>query len=45
MKKYLSVIPLVFLLCFAAGCQKAVEVAEEELTGLPPLKNKKKNEI
>jgi uncharacterized protein (TIGR02246 family) len=29
MKKLLLIIPLVFLLCFTIGCQKAEEVAEE----------------
>ncbi len=29
MKKLLLIVPLVFLLCFAFGCQKAEEVAEE----------------
>ena len=29
MKKYLSVIPLVLLLCFAVSCQEGEEVAEE----------------
>ena len=29
MKKLLSVIPLVFLICFAFSCQQAEEVAEE----------------
>ena len=29
MKKYLSVIPLVFLLCLAFGCQKGEEATEE----------------
>lgn len=29
MKKYLTVIPLVLLLCFTFNCQKAEEVAEE----------------
>ena len=29
MKKLLMVLPMVFLLCFAFGCQKAEEVAEE----------------
>jgi len=29
MKKLLMILPLVFLLCFAFGCQKAEEVAEE----------------
>jgi len=29
MKKLLMVLPLVFLLCFTFGCQKAEEVAEE----------------
>ena len=29
MKKLLTIIPLVFLLCFTFGCQKAEEVAEE----------------
>jgi len=31
MKKLLMIIPLVFLLCFTYGCQKAEEVAEEPL--------------
>ncbi len=30
MKKLLLILPLVFLLCFTFGCQKAEEVAEEE---------------
>ena len=29
MKKFLLIIPLVFILCFTFGCQKAEEVAEE----------------
>ena len=29
MKKLLTILPLVFLLCFTFGCQKAEEVAEE----------------
>lgn len=29
MKKFLSIIPLVFLLCFTFSCQKGEEVAEE----------------
>jgi ketosteroid isomerase-like protein len=29
MKKLLSILPMVFLLCFTFGCQKAEEVAEE----------------
>jgi len=29
MKKLLLILPLVFLLCFAFGCQKTEEVAEE----------------
>ncbi|MGB6867506.1 MAG: ester cyclase [Candidatus Aminicenantaceae bacterium] len=32
MKRLFMVLPLVFLLCFAFGCQKAEEVAEEGLT-------------
>ena len=32
MKKLFTIIPLVFLLCFAFSCQKAEEVAEEGLT-------------
>jgi len=32
MKKLLTIIPLVFLLCFTFSCQKAEEVAEEGLT-------------
>ena len=32
MKKLFMVLPLVFLLCFTFGCQKAEEVAEEGLT-------------
>ena len=35
MKKPLLVLPLVFLLCFTFGCQKAEEVAEEP--GIAPL--------
>ena len=37
MKKLLLILPLVFLLCFTFGCQKAEEVAEEigvEVVGL-----------
>lgn len=30
MKKYLSLIPLVFLLCFVVGCQQQVEEVAEE---------------
>jgi hypothetical protein len=30
MKKLLMILPLVFLLCFAFGCQKAEEVAAEK---------------
>jgi len=32
MKKLLMILPLVLLLCFTFGCQKAEEVAEEGLT-------------
>ena len=32
MKKLLTIIPLVFLLCFTFGCQKGEEVAEEVKT-------------
>jgi ketosteroid isomerase-like protein len=35
MKKLLLILPLVFLLCFTFGCQKAEEVAEEP--GVKPL--------
>lgn len=35
MKKLLMVIPLIFLLCFTFGCQRAEEVAEE--VGVAPL--------
>jgi len=34
MKKLLTIIPLVFLLCFTFGCQQGEEVAEEAAIGL-----------
>lgn len=34
MKKYLVIIPLVFLFCFAFACQKGEEVAEEPEIGV-----------
>ncbi len=37
MKKYLSVIPLVLLVCFAVGCQKVEEAEQEEPKEVVPL--------
>jgi len=38
MKKLLLILPLVLMLCFAFGCQKAEEMSEE--TGVKPLSDK-----
>jgi ketosteroid isomerase-like protein len=45
MKKRFMILPLVFLLCFAFGCQKAEEVAEKPVVDVEAEKQILKNEL